>query len=152
VAAGGRQQRYRLLNRPVPDELVGELGAARRALRGLPARYGSQLVEAAAAEEVAVAALVHVVGWCVQTYGAEQVVGDGLVLFRAPPGGGGGPGGGAHATMEGQKRVERACRCGGVGRGGAMFVGKRDQGANELKELKEGKKNRKDFNRGCERS
>jgi hypothetical protein len=92
-----------VLSRPVPDELLGELGAARRALRGKPARSRSQLVEAAAAEEVPFSALVHVVGWCVQAHGAEQVVGDGL--FLAPPGGDrGGVGGGAHAKMEGQKR------------------------------------------------
>jgi hypothetical protein len=102
VAAGCRQKRYRVLSRQRPLETVGELGAAHRALRRLLARSCSQLVEAAAAEEVAVATLVHVAGWCLQAYGAAQVVGDGVVLVLAPPDGGG-RGGGAHATAGGRR-------------------------------------------------
>ena len=65
-----------MLSRQAPAEFLGKRGATRRAFWGKPARSGSQLVEAAAAEEVAVTTLVHVVGWCVQAHGAEQVVGD----------------------------------------------------------------------------
>jgi hypothetical protein len=106
VAAGRRQQRYRLLDRQTPDGIFGERGAARRARRGSLARSGSQLVEAAAAQEVPVATLEHVVGRSVQTYGAEQVIWNVRVgvLVLAPPGyGGGRRGGGAHVTMDGQK-------------------------------------------------
>jgi hypothetical protein len=115
VAAGGRQKRYRLLNRHAPADFLGKRGPARRTLGFLPFldRAGSQLGEAAAllpAEEVPIAALLYVVGRLVQAYVALQVVRDVLVL--APPGGDrGGVGGGAHVTMEGQKR-RCACRSG----------------------------------------
>jgi hypothetical protein len=105
VAAGGRQKRYRLLNRHAPADFLGKRGPARRTLGFLPFldRAGSQLGEAAAllpAEEVPIAALLYVVGRLVQAYVALQVVRDVLVL--APPGGDrGGVGGGAHGTMEG---------------------------------------------------
>jgi hypothetical protein len=92
VAAGRRQQQNRLLTRQIPVELIGELGAARREM---PARSRSQLVEAAAAEEVPIAALIHVGGWCVQTDDADQVIWDVVLLFLAPPGGGGVGGGGS---------------------------------------------------------
>jgi hypothetical protein len=99
VAAGRRQQRYRVLDRQTPDGCVGELDSARRARRGSPDRSGSQLGEAAAAEQVAVATLEHVAGRRVQAHAAEQVLGDvRVVLCLAPPGGGGGGGWGAHGV------------------------------------------------------
>jgi hypothetical protein len=126
------QQRDRLLSRQTPVELVGELGAARRTLGGMPVRSGSQLGEAAAAEEVPVATLVHVGGGCVQTHDADQVIwGFWVLLFLAPPGSrGGGGGGGAHAAMEGQHggtvhmEVRVASARAGVGGGRAVCGGR----------------------------
>ena len=95
--------------------------AASRTASGSGSFHAAPADEAAAAEEVAVATMVRVVGRCVRTSGAEQVVGDGLVLFPARGGGGGG----AHVAMEEQvKKGQRGKAANGV-KGGVGGVAKK---------------------------